>query len=175
MRKALVIPIAGLCILALFSAAACRDSFNPADQLTVVVTPCVAYQGSDVDPCERRGTWENPNPFQFVEYVFPEVYPSVEDELLYVATIGNAVHFIVRSTVIPGTTRCVKPEFRYRLYWLRDDTPRDPLSPLLQCVTDIAVNEYIVGRGPARLTVHTRIQNFGCSDGDEPCGWRNAR
>ena len=139
--------------------------------LNVIVPPCIPYAGSDVDPCERRATWDLENPFVEYDLFTPDVVPTIEESIMVLGTVSRSIDFIVRSIVIPGTTRCTEPEFRYRIWWL-GRPPRQPAEPLLQCVTDIAVNEYIVGSGPSRLTVHARIPQVGCDSEDLACiGW----
>ena len=145
--------------------------FSVADRMSVIIPPCIPYAGSDVDPCERRATWDLENPFVEYDLFTPDVVPTIEESIMVLGTVSRSIDFIVRSIVIPGTTRCTEPEFRYRIWWL-GRPPRQPAEPLLQCVTDIAVNEYIVGSGPSRLTVHARIPQVGCDSEDLACiGW----
>ena len=120
------------------------------DQLDVVIPPCIPYPGSDIDPCERRATWRMPlHPDVHWDIAVPDVVPSIEDVIAGWESIAETINAIVRTTVIPGSTRCSEPSHR--------------------CVTDIVVNEYIAGTGPGRLTVHTGVDTSGCVGSDEVC------
>ena len=92
----------------------------------------------------------------------------------------HAPHFVVRGTYLPGTTRCAVTGLGAPLSyvisegddeWLAviataearfeadpealNELPKTYPPTLITCVTDLAVNEYMVGRGPDTLTVQT--------------------
>ena len=68
----------------------------------------------------------------------------------------GATHLLVRATYLPGTVRCV-PEYVMRAapYIGLRDIRVDPAVgvALIQCYADVRANEYIVGSGPATLTI----------------------
>ena len=68
----------------------------------------------------------------------------------------GAIHLVVRATYLPGTVRCV-PEYVMRAapYTGLRDIRADPATgvALIQCYADVRANEYIVGSGPATLTI----------------------
>ena len=144
---------------------------RPSQQLNVIVPPCVPYPGSGVDPCSRRDTWEYHNPFRAVSFVIPDVFWTLRDLVIITDSPTSAPQFIVRAIVIPGSIRCGNAEFELKMI----SSYNDGWSESLQrgdshCFVDIAVNEYLVGGGPNRLTVNTRVQPCRIS-GDEPaCG-----
>ena len=131
---------------------------NPASsKLEAVVPPCIPFPGSDVDPCERRETWEDIRPLIETSYDPDSVLPSLKESLIRrVDWPFWAIHFVVRATAIPDSIRCGYVEtpvnhwheYEGGLYDLDD-------NPAGYCYFDLAVNEYLYGSGPAVLTVNT--------------------
>ena len=123
--------------------------------LNVIVPPCTSYPGSNVDPCERRDTWRQFNPYVSASYELPqpartleEVYLSIIDTERY----RSAPQFVVRAIPIPGTTRCgTFSSFGTGFNAFSGD--REGAFDQTRCWVDLAVNEYIVNSGPARLTI----------------------
>lgn len=99
--------------------------------LQVIVPPCIPFPGSAVDPCERRDWWEDFTPHIKTAFRLPEVVSTLREFLLNRAENPDwALHFAVRATAVPGSVRC---------------SPTD-------CYVDLAVNEYLFGKGPAVVT-----------------------
>ena len=143
--------------------------------LSSTIEPCVVVAGFDADPCERRfDDWDvirTPYRSRYVPSLDP---PTVESSLSVLFGAPEHVpHLIVRGTVIPGTTRCDEQTGVYLGAFGNDaevyQGPRDT------CFADLRVNEYIVGRGPARITVrlgaHDKVDDFGDKRGDEDYTW----
>ncbi|MYD98820.1 MAG: hypothetical protein F4X98_15735 [Gammaproteobacteria bacterium] len=67
-------------------------------------------------------------------------------------------HIVARATFLPGTERCTSNEpFRPASYDEVLAQANWPLSAVVQCFADVRVNDYILGRGPSRLTVQTGL------------------
>ena len=144
---------------------------QPAPQLSVIVPPCIPFPGSHIDPCSRRDTWEYHNPFRAVSFVIPDVFWTLRDLVIITDSPTSAPQFIVRAIVIPGSIRCGNAEFELKMI----SSYNDGWSESLQrgdshCFVDIAVNEYLVGGGPNRLTVNTRVQPCRISGEEPACG-----
>ena len=144
---------------------------RPSQHLNVIVPPCVPYPGSGVDPCSRRDTWEYHNPFRAVSFVIPDVFWTLRDLVIITDSPTSAPQFIVRAIVIPGSIRCGNAEFELKMI----SSYNDGWSESLQrgdshCFVDIAVNEYLLGGGPNRLTVNTRVQPCRISGEEPACG-----
>ncbi len=123
--------------------------------LNVIVPPCTPYPGSNVDPCERRDTWPPIDPYTQVEYELIQPAPSMQDVYLSIIDIeayNSAPHFVVRAIPIPGTTRCGTVSSFGTSFSAVDGNREGPFDHT-HCWVDLAVNEYIVNSGPARLTI----------------------
>ena len=136
--------------------------------LNTVVPPCIPFPETTVDPCQRRNHWKDNNPYVEVDYEFPEIFPTFREILMDRAEIPYwAIQFVVRATVIPGSTRCAWTEVE-RSHWLEfeDGYARSNEEGESYCYYDLAVNEYLHGTGPALLTVNFGAQAWG---GHSPC------
>ena len=87
--------------------------------------------------------------------------PSVEQQLGAVGLndplLDFVTHIVVRATFLPGTERCTSDgPFRPPLY---DEVLFTSASYFgaVQCFADVRVNSYVLGEGPARLTVQTGL------------------
>ena len=78
---------------------------------------------------------------------------SLETDLDY----AFAPQFIVRGAFVPDTSRCGWSE----LHFYYKDGKREPFrgSDTFTCVADFRVSEYMVGKGPALLTVRTYVDH----------------
>ena len=143
---------------------ATQETDSRQDFLDVIVPPCTPFPGSDVNPCERRDTWPN---LQFnVEALYEpyDVYPSYEVFWEWdIPWMTN--QFALRGIAIPGTTRCGTTQVQAEYFALYKDDPMEhDLSTLRDyaiCYTDVAVNEYLVGKGPSRLTIENSVKFHG--------------
>ena len=136
--------------------------------LNVIVPPCIPYPGSKVDPCRRRNTWPSHNPWVQVDVEYPEVITPLEDSLLGQTRIPYFVgQFVVRAIPIPGTTRCDRTEYSLSTSVLRNpNTQFGKGGGVVYCHVELAVNEYIFGSGPDRITMNTGVR-IGDVDADE--------
>ena len=137
---------------------------------------CVPIEGSVNEPCTRRLPWSiDSYPKASVSFSddFIKSFPiNVEEEMRRSWNLEGlkTPQVIMRGTVLPGSARCVADgavlvprKYHYKA---------SHESPLEVCYIDIAVNEYIVGGGPSRVTVvagwNTRVytggQNYGTPD-----------
>ena len=155
--EGLILSIALFLVLGAFGLA-CGSHGNESDsvatsRLEAVVPACVPLPDSNVDPCARRDDFPTFTPHIQVTIEFPEIVETLEQGFIRWADRPFwAVHFAVRATAIPGSTRCgpVVPSVDH---W-------SAFSPDLEiiidnhsfCYVDVAVNEYLIGQGPARLT-----------------------
>ena len=124
-----------------------------------VVASCTPWPGSDRDPCERRVPWEwprlkghriawsiapAPDPFPTIREAVDEAFESLID----------IPHQVVRGIVVPGSTRCgVQIGSAVSRSKLGDEVRWWPDSRDILCFVDVSVREYLVGSGPARITI----------------------
>lgn len=147
-----------------------RLAFLDMPSLEAVVPPCITYPGSSVDPCERRDSWPHHQPNIETTVQLPDIFPTLRETIVLRDRPRDMPHFIVRATVVPQTIRCGNSDFRLFLSssydrWFPEGTSRG--QPY--CFVDIAVNEYLVGGGPTRLTVNTRVRPAGLLPDDPDC------
>ena len=118
---------------------------------------CVKLPGSINEPCARRLPWRietYPNTSVTYDPDLIKEYPiSVEEEMRRSWGSGGLVtpQIIVRGTVLPGSARCVP--VLAAIIGRDHHYVADPRSPREACYVDISVGEYVVGRGPERVTI----------------------
>ena len=120
--------------------------------LTEEIPPCTPVHGSSVDPCEP-GVKIHSNVFAGGDSgsVFEPDEPLPLRSFLEGLSLGSVSHLVVRGTYIPDTARCTAgTPFRAPSY-IKSGYFQDSL--LFKCYADVRVNGYILGNGPARLTV----------------------
>ena len=144
-----------LWILVFYGCGIDETSFaSDAEFLEVVVPPCVPYPGSNVDPCERRDSWPKLNPYVDASYELIRPAPTLEDVYLKFLEDGfyeAAVQLVVRAIPIPHSTRCgTYNSFGTRFDFTEGIVERNDHT---HCYVELAVNEYIVGSGPRKLTI----------------------
>ena len=148
-------------------------------RLETVVPPCIPWPGSTADPCKRRDHWEDNTPGIEQDYDFPDIVPTFEESLLDWGLTRPfwATHFVVRATVIPGSTRCGWTEETLSPYRVYDSGYSRVIGDgLSHCYYELAVNEYLHGAGPARLTVLTAGNPRRCEGSeDKECLIEGAR
>ena len=143
---------------------------RPVSYLEEVIPPCVPIEGSSVDPC------------------LPPILPWVESSIhvsttaltkLYSYTdllMGRDIspywtphiwtpHIVIRGTGKPDTSRCAL--YPLELFNYELDSSAEYRSPeyyanawYYLCFMDFRVNEYVVGKGPADLTIRMYIYRF---------------
>ena len=135
----------------------------PVSYLEDLTPPCVPLEGSSHDPCapttpQRVAVLSAP--------ASPPLWPTRDDP----PTVSDAImgwdpqtiiHIVVRATVQEDTTRCGL----YPLVFV-DYAGRTPSSSTYRynCYADVRVNEYIVGTGPAELTVELHREGLILND-----------
>ena len=150
--------------------------------LEATVEPCSPVEGSSIDPCERRA-WRYD---WFVQFEHPDLVrfwfvTSEREQPLYPPpTVGEGMrmsfeiittqkrqwdnyipHFFARGVFRPGSTRCAFHETNLKFgsdgitTFNREDDPWHGSE--LGCYADFEVREYLVGRGPALLTLRPPI------------------
>ena len=143
-----------LTALAIHGIAQSSGVITDVSPLRRVVPPCTPFPGSDVDPCQRRDSWKSFNPFVEESIEIPDVVETLEDSLTRWAEYPFwGIHFVVRATAIPGSIRCGPslPNNDHSLKYLPGQFLDFGNSSY--CFIDLAVNEYLMGQGPARITV----------------------
>ena len=134
------------------------DKHSSRTYLDDVRPACVKLPGSINEPCARRQPWSigrmvsvsvtfsrdviSDLPFD-VEYEFRRAWERSEGV--------STPQVIVRGTVLPGSTRCRSEKV---IIWGDGTYTLDNGGrPYEVCYVEVAANEYIVGRGPERVTV----------------------
>ena len=123
---------------------------RPVSYLQEVVSPCLPVDGSGQDPCQGSAVLLT-GASSSSSWLLDEL-PAFDDIML-----GNLVgryvpavvpHIVIRGLVQPDTTRC-------ELYWIEDFAYRNlpPVGYAYFCFAEVSVHEYIIGEGPAQLTV----------------------
>ena len=107
--------------------------------------------------------------------VVPETVPTLEEFMIKSSEnewglVYDVPHFVIRGTFTPSTTRCALTDLMFANSVLiaepqlvgksgldgRQRSVSNPIpKPVLTCVTDVSVNEYLVGQGPDTLTLQT--------------------
>ena len=102
-----------------------------------------------MDPCEPG--WEPYGDISaMMHYVGEEPF-----DMHYFLDVGTTfvAHIVVRGTYVPGTVRCLSGDrFLLPSYW-RNAARYSRGRPLIKCYADLRVNAYVLGSGPATLTV----------------------
>ena len=118
------------------------------EPLTEDIPPCTPVPGSNVDPCEV-GILGGPITNQADSYDFGTEPTSVRFHLGSDSSKGHfAAHLVVRSTYLPGTLRCEAT----RIFTAEGGGVQLGIGEL-RCYVGVRANQYILGSGPATLTV----------------------
>lgn len=116
-----------------------------------VIPPCVRVDGSAANPC-APSSLSGPE-ILAVAGSFPfwtfDGLPSFTEILLDRELVTAAVHLIVRGVPQIGTTRCDLHPIKVANY----EEPFPYYFHHYNCFIDVTIKEYIVGTGPAELTV----------------------
>ena len=117
---------------------------------------CVPLAGAVNEPCARRLPW-SVFTYPDVSVSIPEgvigVPINVEEEMRRIWRWDGLVtpQIIMRGTVLPGSARCVHDGAVIIANDYHFTATKE--APLEVCYVDVSVNEYVVGRGPGRVTV----------------------
>ncbi len=123
---------------------------RPVSYLQEVVSPCLPVDRSGQDPCQGSPVLLT-GASSSSSWLLDEL-PAFDDIML-----GNLVgryvpavvpHIVIRGLVQPDTTRC-------ELYWVEAFAYRNlpPAGYAYFCFAEVSVHEYIIGEGPAQITV----------------------
>ena len=122
------------------------------------IPPCTPIEGAPQDPCA-------PGPAPGEISSGPEGYPAAlnQDQPTSVretldGTISFVPHIVVRATYIPDTARCTSGNLYRPPAYTEEDLFE--YSYTIQCYVDVRANSYILGNGPARLTVLTYVHHY---------------
>ena len=150
-----------------------------ATYLESTVEPCARMLDPKVDPCERRrwtlinfdNDYSHPDQkeVRIIERAITLIYPpmTTRESVRYAfeSELGStnpshrrAPHVVVRGVYIPDATRCKFHERQVVLassggIEFTDPTKSPGYAQEIACYVDFQVSEFLVGRGPARLTV----------------------
>ncbi len=131
-------------------------------ELESIVPPCIPFPGSDVDPCKRRDYFGTFKPGIEASVQIPDVVTTIEQSFLRWSDRPYwATHFVVRATVVPGSTRCgpMVPVASHLSAYKTGEA--NSTSQKSFCYVDLSVNEYLVGKGPSRITATTGVNMQG--------------
>ena len=122
--------------------------------LTEEVAACTPAPGSEVDPCDPDA-----EPFRGIARAVPylEGTPDTLQQILDGPGTHSAwaAHLVVRGTYLPDTMRC-SAGTPYKAAPHVSDVLAGPTTPTkrsIRCFADVRANAYLVGTGPATLTV----------------------
>ena len=180
--EGLILGIALVLVLVAFGVA-CGSQDSESDlvassRLESVVPPCIPFPGSDTDPCAVQDFFPTFTPHIEATKEIPEVVKTLEQSWLDWSVYPFwATHFVVRATVIPGSTRCGPPVLG--VSHSAGYVPEINSLPSYRsyCYVDLAVNEYIIGQGPSRIAVTTgeNPSDLGKGSCDDLCRGEGAR
>ena len=146
--------------------AACEDAPQTArptpspytGYLTEEIPPCTPVAGSSVDPCQPRGPIET---FGAAGGTSPAFYtddPLTIRQFLNGSSLSYIPHVVLRGAYIADTGRCTSGNPN------RDPSYVEPgyfqHSILIECYADVRVSGYILGNGPAQLTVLVTFHHY---------------
>ena len=136
-----------------------RPTFTPAptftpgpSYLTQEIPPCAPVEGASVDPCEPDAPAFEIGAALSVPYLGDE--PLIMREFLDDDPPPAWVtHIVLRGTYLPGTVRCSAGDLLNPPSYLKDEFVNFAGSRAIKCYIDIRANSYVLGTGPATLTV----------------------
>ncbi len=121
--------------------------------------PCVPIEGALNEPCERRIPWAIDTYPRVQAHYSTDVLGSLplepEEEFRREWSYGasSTPQVILRGIVVPNSTRCTEVHALHYDTGKHEKFAPESDTTLVVCYVDIAVREYIVNRGPARLEV----------------------
>ena len=159
-RQATLVPM-GLLLLLLTVACgggAPTTTYQYTGYLSEEIPPCTPVEGLTEDPCQpdERGSGADASITLGEE-------PREMDIFLNVTEV-HVAHLVVRGNFLPNTVRCkIDPE-DVRPHQYTDIPWR---GRVIQCFTDIRVNAYVLGSGPATLTVKAGHYGFDFDEAEQ--------
>ena len=159
----------------------------PVSYLEEVMPPCTPIEGSEEETCRsgfplnslgRGQSFHNTevisvslnssgeidvNSVSLVHadyfYETAELNPTISQIVAGETRLVSYPHLVIRGTTKPHTTRCEKYPWRWaEARWLN-----------YKCFVDVRVNEYIIGKGPADLTIAVYQESVGV---EPPENWK---
>ncbi len=129
------------------------------------IPPCTPVHSSSVDPCEP-GPSSSLSSGGGLLIIGTEPWglrSFLEDTSVHVA------HLVLRGTYLPRTVRCVDHGigFRNPLYLNPGEWIRPSYMVSINCYADVRVNTYVLGSGPATLTVLVYYRSYGFDGAQE--------
>ena len=140
--------------------AACQSEPTPTPSpfegyLAEEIPPCTPIPGLSGNPCTSRGPIET---FGAVGSSFYTEEPWTIRQFLDGTSLISIPHVVLRGTYLPGTVRCTSGDpYRIPSYEEPDFLEH---SILINCYADVRVSEYILGKGPARLTALVYFHHY---------------
>ncbi len=126
--------------------------------LTEEIPPCTPIAGSSVDPCEPRGPIETFGAAGGTNPAYDTEEPLTIRQFLDGSSLISIPHIVLWGTYIQDTVRCTSGDpFRVPSY---EEPGYFQHSILINCYADVRVNGYILGEGPARLTVLVDFHHY---------------
>ena len=127
------------------------------------IPPCVQIDQSTKDPCAQR---EVPRVETGGVSVYLEEIPAYW-ELYYSGRQDIPMfqpHLVIRATFLPDTVRCALYEIRVPDF-AASEVP--PGGHFVYCFIDVQVNNYLIGSGPAKLSIIGDFAQNGGPDADQ--------
>jgi hypothetical protein len=125
--------------------------------LTEEIPPCTMVAGSSVDPCEPRGPIETFGGAGGSSPAFNSEEPLTIRQFLD-GSLSFIPHIVLRGAYITDTVRCTSGDpFRVPSY---EEPGYFQHSIVINCYADVRVNGYILGEGPAQLTVLVYFHHY---------------
>ena len=126
--------------------------------LNKVIPPCTLITKPGIDPCALRPR-QIPSTVYLFDFIRPEHH--YRDSFDEARTRRFTAHIAFRGTGMPNTARCEQiPGFfhGYHLFSSGGFHDQTDYGPRIVCFVDMAVHEYIVGKGASVLTVAVYAQ-----------------
>ena len=142
--------------------AACESELKPSPYegyLTEEIPPCTPVAGSSVDPCEPGAKIET-TVFGAASsgWIFEYDKPWTIRQFLDGSAITFIPHIVLRGTYIPGTVRCTSGNPNRTPSYVEPGYFQHSIA--IQCYADVRVSGYVLGQGPARLTVLVAFHHY---------------
>ena len=124
----------------------------PVSYLEETIPPCTPIGSNREDPCGAGSLPRAGTSGSSAMVFMPDPLPIISEVVIHELTPLSAPHMVVRATGIPDTTRC---DGLYPVGWADFEIIDWSLQNDFRyyCFTDFMVNEYIVGKGPPKLTI----------------------
>ncbi len=128
--------------------------------LTEEIPPCTPIAGSSVDPCEPNVKVDTTvlGPAGSGGYIFDYDEPFTIRYYLDGSSLVSIPHIVLRGTYVPDTVRCTSGDPYHVPSYVEPGYFQH--SIVINCYADVQVSGYILGKGPARLTVLVAFHHY---------------